>query len=123
MRTGRTSRADAITNSPIVRSLINPYITLITANSTYLPQAPPNADYLISTQPATASLSSTSSTNGTVSEVQLGKRKRVEIDEMEVVPVSVPGALSSEVIVNYTAENLPEELAKCRYIFLIEHMS
>lgn len=118
MRTGRTSRADAITNSPIVRSLINPYITLITSTSTYLPQAPPSADYLISTQPSTASLIATSSANVTVSEVQLGKRKRVETDEMEVIPVSETGAPSSEVIVNYTAENLPQELAKCESLYL-----
>jgi hypothetical protein len=100
MRAGRSSRADAITNSPFVRALIRPVASLI-APQPELP--PPTARDLISTQPPPASFSTAAAVNGGGGSA--GQKRKREEDA---------GEEGEDAIVNYTAENLPVELKKCK---------
>lgn len=107
MRTGRSHRADAITNSPFVRALIRPIKVVVPAVAA-LP--PPASQHLIPTQPApqppppaVVDLASDSSS------VQIGQKRSRDDSEQDE-----DGQPTSEVIVSYTEDNLPPELNKCK---------
>ncbi|KAK4701909.1 trimethylguanosine synthase, partial [Phenoliferia sp. Uapishka_3] len=99
------AKQNAISNSPVVRALLKPVhvqlptplqnATTASAQST----PPPTKSHLISTQPLPAAVSSMNAASTTV----VGKRKRDEADE---------GEERAPVEVNYTVQNLPDELRK-----------
>ncbi|SCV71263.1 BQ2448_2851 [Microbotryum intermedium] len=113
MRAGRSSPADAITNSPFVRALIRPVRSIIPKENGKDGQVLPPKGSLIPTQPEKVPVASTSTStlegNGIVGGVvkgagAKGKRAGTELhgdeDEGEVIQTS------------YDAENLPVELKK-----------
>lgn len=101
-RTGRSSRADAITNSPFVRALIRPVSSIIVPQPLKeLP--PPRPEHLIATQPLPLSVK-------VVVEDGKGKRKREEEDEGAEQEME---KVVEKVVTRYTEENLPPELKKC----------
>lgn len=113
MRRGHSSRADAILNSPIVRSFLRPVTTLIAP----IPDLPPTALELISTQPpptfpAYAPVTSSSYLVPTAAPpgalIQSHKRQRDEEEGGKELEGN-----ESPVVVNYTEDNLPPELTKC----------
>lgn len=108
MRSGRNSRADAITNSPFVRALIKPMLVTIPPK-TIITILPPTLNDLIPTQPINT-LPSTGTLLSVESEVKLGKRKRDEGTEEEE---GIEKNENFNVEVNYSEENLPLELTKC----------
>lgn len=120
MRSGRNSRADAITNSPFVRALIKPMLITIPPKP-ILPILPPTLNDLIPTQPINT-LPSSDRVIELESEVKLGKRKREEGTEEEK-EIEKNENLNLIVEVNYTEENLPSELIKCRYFSNSFHLS
>lgn len=114
MRPGRSHRADAILNSPIVRALINsrpsaaslPVKSALSAAKTttaemqgMTPLSPPRPSDLISTQPQ-ASVA--------LVPVNEGKGKKRERDDNDDA-----SSKDDQVNVSYTVENLPPELKKC----------
>jgi trimethylguanosine synthase len=103
MRTGRSHRADAITNSPFVRALIRPVSSVIPAAPT--PQSPPRSQHLIPTQPVPV----------LQPEADTKKRKRELEDEGEEEQDAL------EVVVSYSEDNLPPELNKCESYSSIAH--
>lgn len=100
MRVGRSSKADAICNSPFVRALIKPLVTLVAAAP---PLPPPTSFELISTQPSSSTTTPRKAGSNYGSMGQ--KRKRQAEDEGKVD--------EEQVTVSYNAENLPDELKKC----------
>lgn len=95
------SRANAITNSPFVRSLIQPVLANIPARTL----SPPTSRDLLPTQPSTKNaftIAAIAPEGGN----QGQKRKREAGDEGK-------WGGEEEVVTTYTAHNLPEELKKC----------
>ena len=131
----RSAKANAITNSPFVRALIQPVLRRIVP-APALP--PPSQADLIPTQPAEAprpvlvpdpvgvdqvgpaavALASEGVVAAGVSAKAAGKKRarEVEVDEAEAEAEDGKGAVGeegAEVVVRYTKENLPAELNKC----------
>ncbi|KAK4051540.1 putative diacylglycerol O-acyltransferase tgs1 [Microbotryomycetes sp. JL201] len=123
MRSGRASRADAISNSPIVRALIKPVKVVappgavaatnasqaLSVNATSMASsseaARPEERFLLPTQPPTKAVSA-----GT-SDVKGKKRARDDAED-DRHTAEQPTSLSQAVQTRYTEDNLPKELAK-----------
>lgn len=116
----RSAKANAITNSPFVRALIQPVMRKIVPPA---PLPPPSQADLIPTQPTSATpTAATPQTEAQaasaepavpmtgVSEKAAGKKRAREEDQAG--PQEGEGA--EEVIVRYTKDNLPQELQKCK---------
>lgn len=113
MRSGRTNRADAITNSPFVRALIKPIVTRIEPP---LPFPTPSASDLISTQPSksTAVTGLGGMSNWSLA-APIDKGKKREREEDDQFQDKIETVLVAEVVeVRYNSSNLPPELNKCR---------
>lgn len=112
----RSAKANAITNSPFVRALIQPVMRKIVPAAA-LP--PPSQADLIPTQPVRAvaaepvagptveveSVPTQGLTVNGASEKALGKKRAREEDWV---------GEGEEVVVSYTKDNLPQELDKCK---------
>lgn len=117
-RPGRSSRADAISNSPYVRALIKPIYTIIPSPAPLPTPAPRD---LISTQPTHPTAgASTWSVPKLAPPANAGEKKRKRstsppaAHDVAAVSAVVAGKQRErEVQVNYTADNLPPELNKC----------
>lgn len=111
-RPGKTSRADAISNSPYVRAVIKPIYTIIPSAAPLPAPAPRD---LISTQPAVVvpGASTWSIPRRAPSPPCNDEKKRKRSPQLESVSAVVAGKQRA-VEVNYTADNLPPALNKCK---------
>lgn len=116
----RSAKQNAITNSPLVRALIQPVMRKIVLPSTApapvqeAAPPPPSAAHLISTQPSTKAVEPVASTSqvgmgSPTGEMGKGKKRAREEDER---PVGKVDRRDKEV--SFTRRNLPQELNKCQ---------
>lgn len=125
----RGQRQNAILNSPVVRSFINPVVSTIptspakpataqtaSAPSDTVPDGGVEADerFFIPTQP----LANGAGAGPGTSDVKGKKRAREEDDDAALVEYDAVAATRFGVPVRYSEDNLPEELEKCASLSL-----